>query len=189
MSDNNLSSLSNHFLLAMPELGDTLFYRSVIYICEHSEEGAMGIIINRPLDIYLGVILEKMSLPSGNKSTQKKPVYLGGPLQTQRGFVLHTGGPRWEDTIIIHDELCITSSKDILESMSHGDGPRECLVALGYSGWGPGQLEEEIRDNVWLNVPADHEILFSTDVDKRWNKALSSMGIDETYLSNQVGHA
>lgn len=183
------TNLVNSFIFAMPELGSPLFYRSVVYICEHNREGAMGIIINRPLDINLHVILEKMQIPISNPEVHAQRVFLGGPLQTQRGFVLHKGGPIWPDSILIRDDLYVTSSKEILQAIGQATGPAKTLIALGFSGWSAGQLEQELVDNAWLNVKADPDIIFNTPIEKRWEAAAALLGIDIAQLSNQIGHA
>lgn len=182
-------NLVDYFIFAMPELGSPLFYHSVIYICEHTPEGAMGIIINRPLDIYLNSILEKMQIGTVSEDVHKQPVFLGGPLQTQRGFILHQGGPLFPDSVLIKNDLYITSSKEILQAMAKSEGPKQTLVALGFSGWDKGQLEQELLDNAWLSVPADPKIIFETPVEKRWQAAAALLNINVAFLSSQIGHA
>ncbi|MBI4356881.1 MAG: YqgE/AlgH family protein [Gammaproteobacteria bacterium] len=187
--DQKFINLVDSFIFAMPELGSPLFYRSVVYICEHTAEGAMGIIINRPLDIQLNSILEKMQIPITATDVYKQPVFLGGPLQTQRGFVLHHGGVVWPDSVLIKNDLYITSSKEILQAIAKAAGPKQTLVALGFSGWGAGQLEQELLDNAWLSVPADPKIIFETPVEKRWQAAAALLKIDVAFLTGQIGHA
>ncbi len=182
------ATLTNQFLIAMPALADPNFQRSVTYICEHSPEGAMGIVINRPLDITLGDVLQHMKIPTegGIGATR---VFMGGPVQPDRGFVLHHPARRWDSTLRITEELAVTTSRDILEHMAEGDGPNDALVALGYAGWGAGQLEQELADNVWLSAPADQHILFDTPWQQRWTAAAKLMGIDLAQISDQIGHA
>lgn len=183
------SNLTNQFLIAMPGLMDPNFYHTVTYICAHSEDGAMGIVINQPLDMALGDVLAQMNLtPSDNKIDQI-PVYLGGPVQTDRGFVLHEPLSTWESSINVNDAVGVTTSRDILQAIAAGGGPRESLIALGYAGWSAGQLEREIMDNVWLCGPANADVIFKTPCEKRWETAAALLGVDLTLLSSDVGHA
>ena len=182
-------SLTNQFLIAMPALDDPNFHGTVTFICEHNDQGAMGIVINRPLTMTLGEILEQMEIPSQEDSIGRQAVYMGGPVQTERGFVLHNPVGEWDSMLRINDELGITTSKDILQEIAIGSGPRRMLVALGYAGWGPGQLEQEIRDNAWLSGPMDPEILFSLPVEQRWQAAAALLGVDINHLSGEAGHA
>lgn len=185
----NFSSLTNQFLIAMPSLDDPNFFHSVTYICEHTEEGAMGIVINHPMDLHLGDVLEQMSIPIDNPAAATQSLFLGGPVQTERGFVIHEPVGQWESTLSTSDDIAITTSRDILAAIASGQGPMHTLVALGYAGWGPGQLEKEIADNAWLNGPMDKAILFEQPTEKRWKAAASLMGIDLNLLSQEVGHA
>ncbi len=182
-------SLTHHFLIAMPALHDPNFFRSVTYICEHNEDGAMGITINRPLEITLGEILRQTKIPCDNDAINDAPIFLGGPVQNERGFVIHRPQGDWDATLAVNDEICVTSSKDILEAMATGSTPTDCLVALGYAGWSEGQLENEIAENVWISVPASGEILFNTPFDQCWEAAAAHAGVDLSRLSNDVGHA
>jgi len=187
MTDN--FSLTNQFLIAMPALADPNFHGTVTYICEHNAQGAMGIVINRPLNLTLGEVLSEMKIAPQEAGIARNPVYMGGPVQTDRGFVLHNPAGRWDSMLWINDELGITTSKDILENIATGTGPKQLLVALGYAGWGAGQLEQELADNVWLCGPSNNKIIFDTPWQQRWEAAAALMGVDLSQISNQIGHA
>jgi putative transcriptional regulator len=173
----------------MPGLKDPNFSRTVTYICEHTEQGAMGIVINRPMDIRLGMVLSQLDIASGDPGIGQRLVYIGGPVQPDRGFVLHSGGAQFDSTLSIAPEISITTSRDILEAIAEGRGPRRHLVALGYAGWGSGQLEEEMSANAWLSGPADEQIIFMTPVEARWQAAAGLLGVDLNLLSGDAGHA
>lgn len=182
--------LTNQFLIAMPTLLDPNFFHSVAYICEHNQHGAMAIIINQPVDLTVGELMEQMDEHPTHEGIAARPVFRGGPVEMERGFVLHQTGERsWASTLPVTEEIALTSSNDIITAMAQGRGPVNSLVALGYAGWGPGQLEAEIRDNAWLNVPADKQILFHTEVSARWEAAAALLGIDIHQLSGEAGHA
>jgi putative transcriptional regulator len=185
--------LTNQFLIAMPGMADDTFAGAVVYLCEHSEKGALGLVINKPIDIKLRNLFEKVELSLDRKDLAEQPVFFGGPVQTERGFVLHerAGGEEspYTSTLTIPGGLEMTTSKDVLEAMSHGAGPRRVLVTLGYSGWGAGQLEEEISRNGWLNVSATPEVIFDTPIEQRYDRALGLLGIDPRMLSQEAGHA
>ena len=183
------ANLTNQFLIAMPGLMDPNFYQTVTYICAHNEEGAMGIVINRPLNFVLGEVLTQMDLSSTSKQINELPVYHGGPVQTDRGFVLHNMLVNWESSIRVSDHISVTTSRDILESIAEGKGPDKSLIALGYAGWAAGQLEQEIRENVWLNGPSESDIIFNTPFDKRWEKSAELLGVNLGSISSDVGHA
>jgi putative transcriptional regulator len=183
------SNLTNQFLIAMPSLADPNFSHTVAYVCAHNEDGAMGIVINRPLDMALGEVLRQMELESEIDEVESMPVYHGGPVQTDRGFILHHSDTEWQSSIRISNNIGIATSRDILQSIAAGKGPKDSLVALGYAGWGAGQLEEEIKDNAWLSGPADLSIIFNTPSEKRWNAAAALLGVDLDKLSHHVGHA
>ncbi len=187
MSD--FTRLANHFLIAMPALADPNFSRTVTLICEHSSEGAMGIVINRTTEIALGDILRQMGLNADDAQMREMPVYLGGPVQTNRGFVLHEPLGTWESTLPITETLGVSTSRDILAAIAENRGPSRCLVALGYAGWGAGQLEREIAENSWLNGPADQQIIFDMPIEHRWQKAAQLAGVDLSLLSSEAGHA
>ncbi|KOR32101.1 hypothetical protein TI05_09400 [Achromatium sp. WMS3] len=182
-------SLTNQFLIAMPGLEDPNFSRTVTYICEHNEQGAMGIIVNRPINIRLGEMLDQLEISSIHTDTRNIPIYLGGPVQTDRGFVIHSGHQTWDSTLQIAPEINITTSRDILEAIAQGRGPTYVLIALGYAGWLSGQIEEEIGTNTWLSSPASANVLFSIPTEQRWQAAAQGLGIDMGFLSVTAGHA
>jgi putative transcriptional regulator len=185
--------LTNQFLIAMPGMGSDMFAGTVIYLCEHNERGALGLVINKPIDIKLKNLFEKVELELDRPELSDVPVYFGGPVQTERGFVLHEplGGPGspYSSTLAIPGGLEMTTSKDVLEALAQGSGPRKILVTLGYSGWGAGQLEDEIGRNSWLTVDARPEIIFDTPVEQRYGQAMALLGIQAGMLSQQAGHA
>ncbi len=185
--------LTNQFLIAMPGMADDNFARAVVYLCEHNEKGALGLVINKPIDIKLKNLFEKVELPLDREELAELPVYYGGPVQTERGFVLHdrmgVDGGAYSSTMSIPGGLEMTTSKDVLEALSHGAGPKRILVTLGYSGWSAGQLEDEIGRNGWLTVDADPIVIFDTPIEKRYDRALSLLGIDPRMLSQEAGHA
>lgn len=181
--------LTNHFLIAMPALQDPNFSHTVTYLCEHTSEGAMGIVVNRPLELTLADVFEQMEIGVTDKAIGQKPVFAGGPVNTERGFVLHSTTEPWHSTMRITDEISITTSRDILEAIAGGKGPDEALVALGYAGWGGGQLEAEIAQNSWLASPASSDILFRLPVAERWAAAAAAIGVDLGLLSHDAGHA
>jgi putative transcriptional regulator len=191
-------NLTHHFLIAMPGLEDESFARSVVYLCEHSARGALGLVINKPSDINLGHLFDKVELPLGRDDLARTPVFQGGPVQTERGFVLHEAvfasgaapnEPVYASTMTIPGGLEMTTSKDVLEALSTGAGPKKILVSLGYSAWGEGQLESEIAENSWLTVGADLAVIFDTPVEQRYEKALSLLGLQSWMLSRDAGHA
>jgi len=181
--------LTNHYLIAMPALEDPNFAHSVTYICEHSAEGAMGIVINRPSELKLSDIVDQMSLDPPASAELDTRLFLGGPVNPERGFVLHRPATQWDSTMSIDDELAITSSRDVLAAIASGEGPAEHLIALGYAGWGPGQLEEEMLSNSWLTLPADRTIMFETPYEQRWEVAVRALGVDLSRLSDEAGRA
>jgi len=181
--------LTNHLLIAMPGMSDENFSHSVAYICEHNEKGVMGLVINRQMEISLGEIFDHMEITCTLEAVRKRPVFLGGPVQMERGFVLHNPNGEWDSSMAITDQLGLTTSRDILQAMADGAGPPRSLIALGYAGWGEGQLEQEIKDNVWLSTPADQAILFDTPIEQRWQAAAGALGIDMNLLTSEAGHA
>jgi putative transcriptional regulator len=184
------SFLSNHFLIAMPQLRDPNFARTVTYLCEHNPEGAMGLVINRPMsDLHLGDMLEQLDIPTDDPRVKQTTVYVGGPVQPDRGFVLHSSGKRWDSTLEINTELSLTTSRDILESIAAGEGPPQALIALGYAGWASGQLEDELGANAWLSGPAETDIIFRLAPESRWRAAAGLLGVDLNLLSGEAGHA
>ena len=184
-----LDSLSNHFLIAMPALSDPNFHHTATYICDHNDEGALGLVINRPTDLQLGEILEHMDIKATAGDIVAHPVYLGGPVQNDRGFVLHQPVGNWEATLKVTDDTGITSSRDILEAIARGEGPERIFITLGYAGWGAGQLEQELAANAWLSGPADARIVFDTPYTQRWEAAAGLIGVDIKLLSGDAGHA
>jgi len=186
--------LTNQFLIAMPGMASDTFAGTVVYLCEHTAEGALGLVINKPIDIKLKSLFEKVELTLDREDLAGAPVYFGGPVQTERGFVLHDKRPAdsaaYNSTLVIAGGgLEMTTSKDVLEALSSGGGPRRVLVTLGYSGWGAGQLEDELSRNGWLTVDATPEVIFDTPAEKRYERALSLLGIDLSVLSQEAGHA
>ena len=190
---SNHVNFTNQFLIAMPGMGGDAFAGSVIYMCEHTENGALGLVINKPIDIKLKSLFEKVDLVLDRDDMREQPVYFGGPVQTERGFVLHDRlgeeGGHYSSSLKIPGGLEMTTSRDVLEALSHGAGPKRVLITLGYSGWGAGQLEDEMGRNNWINVGAEQSIIFDTPVERRYDKALSLLGIDPRMLSPAAGHA
>ena len=203
------TQLSHHFLIAMPGLEDPTFAKSVVYLCEHSERGAMGLIINKPGDLSLKHLFEKVELPLHRQDLLQSNVLHGGPVQTERGFVLHdpmlekdsvdsensnteavaTPNSIYASTLSVPGGLAMTTSKDVLEALANGSGPQRVVVTLGYASWGEGQLESEIGENSWLTVPADPAVIFDTPIEQRYDKALSLLGLQAWMLSSEAGHA
>ena len=197
-SDSASTNLTNHFLIAMPGLEDPLFARSVVHLCEHSERGALGLVINKPCDISLKGLFDKVELPLMRTDLVEDPVFYGGPVQTERGFVLHEATfnaanqptePVYSSTMVIPGGLEMTTSRDVLEAISSGSGPRKVIVSLGYSAWGEGQLEAELADNSWLTVEADARLIFDTPIDQRYEQALQLLGLQPWMLTPDAGHA
>ncbi len=183
------TNLTHHFLIAMPGLADSPFERAVVYLAEHNEEGALGVMINRPLELSVKELLERVDIPLQKAERGDELVYLGGPVQTDRGFVLHRPLGEWQSSLRVNEELALTSSKDVLHALAERGEPEEVLVALGYSGWSAGQLEEELAQNSWLTVPADPRVIFDVPPEGRLNAAMQLLGIDFTNLSDTAGHA
>jgi len=184
-------SLANHFLVAMPELKDPNFFQTVTLICQHDENGALGVVINRPIEsLALHDVLSQLELevkidpPAG-----PEPVYAGGPVHNELGLVLHEGLGEWQSTIPVGERMGLTSSRDVLESIADGTGPRNALLSLGYAGWGAGQLESEIHQNSWLTVEAQPDLVFATPPHERWGKSMETMGLDLSRLASGAGHA
>lgn len=188
MSDQRY--LNNQLLIAMPSLADPNFSQTVTLVCEHSEHGALGIVLNRPLEMRLGEVLDQLSLPNTDPKLSAQPVLRGGPVQPDRGFVLHRPtGKSWDSTLEVSDTLHVTTSRDILESIARGEGPAEASMALGYAGWDAGQLEDEVRHNSWLTAPCDESIVFSVPFEQRWNAAARLLGVDLSRISHLSGRA
>ena len=186
-------NLTGHFLIAMPAMTDPYFARSVTFICEHTQDGAMGVVINRPIDMTLDALFEQIGLEL-NQPQATMPVHFGGPVQVDRGFVLHTPTGAWQSTIAVSGDIALTASKDVLEALANGAGPQRLLVTLGYAGWEAGQLEDEISQNAWLSVRAPNaesqeSIIFNMADDEKFDAAMRLLGVDLMQLSKDVGHA
>ncbi len=183
------SSLINQLLIAMPGMADPNFSSTVTLICEHNDDGALGIIINRPLNLKLSGLFEQLAVDDADPDVASSPVMAGGPVGTERGFVLHGKDHSFENTLSVSDDIQLTLSRDVIDAMAAGDGPDRSLVAIGYAGWEPGQLEEEMLANAWLNVDATPELVFDTPFDERWDSAARLLGIDIASISPDAGHA
>ncbi|MFY2763065.1 YqgE/AlgH family protein [Arenimonas sp. MALMAid1274] len=181
--------LTDHFLIAMPALDDPNFQRAVTLVCQHDANGAMGIVINREADYTVGELLDQMNLPTDDAELAGRSIVAGGPVQPDRGFVLHDDPREWNSTLRFGRGLAVTTSRDILAAMAKGDGPANVLVALGYAGWTAGQLEAELAQNSWLTVPADQAILFGTPLGERWHAAARGLGVDLSRMTDYAGHA
>ena len=182
-------NLTNHFLIAMPGMADPHFSRTLTYVCEHNERGALGVVVNRPIDMTLGSLYDRLSLTLEDRDAAEAPVLYGGPVQTDRGFVLHSPAGDWQSTLKVNDAIGLTTSKDVLEALGRGEGPGKVLVMLGYAGWSPGQIESEITQNAWLTVEAKDAILFDLPAGERLPAAMELLGIDFARLSEAAGHA
>ena len=189
MGMNANDSLTNHFLIAMPALEDPNFSHTVTYICQHDEQGAMGIVCNRPQELTVREVLEHLEIPVSESLDADIPVYTGGPVQSEHGFVLHSPVGPWSASLQVTEDIALTTSLDILSAIAEGAGPPHYLLALGYAGWGAGQLEEEMAANAWLSGPADTTILFETPPQARWAAAAALLGVDLNLLSGEVGHS
>ncbi len=185
-------NLTNNLIIAMPGLTDPIFEKSVSYICQHTSQGAMGLTINHPTNINLSDLLAQLDITLNVESLASTPVYLGGPVETGHGFILHSNDNElttWTQTLKINDTISLSSSKDILIAIANGKGPSNFLVTLGYAGWGKGQIEKEMEENSWLNVSADNDIIFNTPTDQLWESAARKLGIDINLISGDIGHA
>ncbi|WP_029890048.1 YqgE/AlgH family protein [Polycyclovorans algicola] len=178
----------NQFLIAMPAMLDEHFSRTVSLLCEHNDHGAIGLVINRPMELKLVDVLKQMDLES-DALDEDAPVFWGGPVQPERGFVIHDAPGGWESTLDLPGGLHITTSRDVLRALGTGTGPKNYVVALGFAGWDEGQLEEEVLSNAWLNTPVDQQILFQTPIEERWQAATRLLGVDITQLTQSAGHA
>ena len=184
-----MDSLENHLLIAMPTLKDSYFDKTVTYICEHNDEGAMGLIINVPVSVTVNDLLAQLDEDLPDYPELKQLVLTGGPVSKDRGFVLHSPQSGWSSSLSLSEDVMITTSKDILIALGSDKAPEKFMVTLGYAGWGPGQLEQEIQDNSWLTTLSDTDILFNTPIEDRWQKAAEKLGVDIAHLSSDVGHA
>ncbi|MFV9475169.1 YqgE/AlgH family protein [Advenella sp. RU8] len=180
-------SMANQFLMAMPSQNANLFEGGVVYVCEHSEQGALGLLLNRPTDLSVKTLLERLELEI-NEDQPKGVVFYGGPVQTDRGFVLHSPVRNYRSSVVLGD-MALTTSRDVLEDVAKGKGPEKVFISLGYSGWNAGQLEQEIADNAWLNVEADMSVIFDKAPAERYVAALALLGIEPSSLSGEAGHA
>lgn len=182
-------NLTRHFLIAMPAMTDPHFAKTLTFICEHNDQGALGVIVNRPIDMTLHALLTQIEIARPAAACRAVPVYYGGPVQIDRGFVLHSPVGAWKSTLTVGEEIGLTTSKDILEAVARGEGPEQMLVTLGYAGWAPGQLEHELAQNAWLTVNADTRILFDMPAEERYDASLKLLGINLAMLSDDAGHA
>ena len=182
-------NLTHHFLIAMPNMVDPYFSKTLTYICEHSDQGALGIVVNKPIDMTLQALFERLSLKLKGHDLRDAPIYFGGPVQTDRGFVLHAPAGEWQSTLRVRDAIGLTTSKDILEAVGRGDGPPKILVTLGYAGWSAGQIEHELSQNAWLTVEAKDAIIFDLPAEERLAAAMELLGLDFARLADQAGHA
>lgn len=182
-------NLTDHFLIAMPNMVDPHFSRTLTYVCEHNDQGALGLVVNRPLDMTLSALLAQVNVAHAEPTLQKVPVHFGGPVQLDRGFVLHQPVGEWQSTLAVNGRIGLTTSKDILVAVGNGEGPLKLLVTLGYAGWAPGQLENELAQNAWLTVPAQADVIFDLPCEERLPAAMQLLGIDFASLSEQAGHA
>ena len=182
-------NLTHHFLIAMPSMADPYFSKTLTYICEHNDQGALGLVVNRPIDMTLKALFERLSLQMRDRKSADAPIYFGGPVQTDRGFVLHAPTGDWQSTLRVRDIIGLTTSKDILEAVGRGEGPERILVTLGYAGWSPGQLEHELSQNAWLTVEARDGIIFDTPSEERLPAAMELLGVDYARLQDSAGHA
>ena len=184
------SFLTGHFLIAMPNLQDPNFLRTVTYVCEHNEKGAFGVVINRQLDAKVGEILDQLSISYDDENALvEKNVFVGGPVEVERGLILHSPVGNWDSTLVSNGSIGLTSSMDIMRSIGDDEAPEHFFVVLGYAGWGAGQLEQELGENAWLHGPADKDIIFNLPPSQRWDAAAKLLGIDISLLSTDIGHA
>ncbi|EXI92439.1 MAG: hypothetical protein AW12_00565 [Candidatus Accumulibacter sp. BA-94] len=181
--------LTDHFLIAMPAMVDSYFAKSLVYIAEHNPRGALGLIVNRPIDLSLGSLLDKIDVPLQAEGIANLPVFFGGPVQTDRGFVLHRPVGHWQSTLVVNQDVGLTSSRDILQAVALRGQPRDLMVTLGYAGWSAGQIEHELAQNAWLTVPAQLHILFELPYEERLPSALELLGVSLTNLVDEAGHA
>ncbi len=182
-------NLTHHFLIAMPTMADSIFSKTLTYVCEHNEQGAIGIVINRPTDLTLVNLLKQLGISQSDHLAEATPVLFGGPVQMDCGFVLHHPVGEWQSTLAVNKEVGLTTSLDILKAIAHSDGPEQILIALGYAGWAAGQIEHELAQNSWLTVPASAEVIFDMPSEERLPAAMQLLGINDANLSNEVGHA
>jgi putative transcriptional regulator len=182
-------NLTDHFLIAMPNMVDPHFAKSLTFICEHNDQGALGLVVNRPIEMNLHSLLEQVSIAPETDAFKSIPIHFGGPVQVDRGFVLHVPRGEWQSTLAVGADVGLTTSKDILQAVARGEGPRRILVTLGYAGWAPGQLEHELAQNAWLTVPAKTDVIFELPAEERLPAAMALLGVDFASLSDTAGHA
>jgi len=182
-------NLTHHFLIAMPNMADPNFSRTLTYVCEHNDQGALGVVINRPIDMTLQALFERLALTLTDRELASSPIYFGGPVQTDRGFVLHVPAGDWQSTLRVRDAIGLTTSKDVLEAVGRGEGPTKMLVTLGYAGWSAGQLEHELSQNAWLTVEARDAIIFDLPAEEKLPAAMELLGVDYARLADEAGHA
>ena len=182
-------NLTQHFLIAMPNMVDPHFAKTLTFVCEHNDQGALGVVVNRPLDMNLHSLLEQIGVPLDSGILKSIPVHFGGPVQTDRGFVLHAPLGQWQSTLAVGPEIGLTTSKDILQAVARGEGPHQMLITLGYAGWAPGQLEHELAQNAWLTVAARPDVIFELPPEQRLAAAMELLGVDYASLSENAGHA
>ena len=182
-------NLTNHFLIAMPGMVDPHFSKTLAFICEHTEKGAIGVVVNKPIELTMGNLFEQIDLSLDDDAIRMEPIYFGGPVMVDRGFVLHRPLGAWSSTLKVDAEIGLTTSRDILQAIAAGGGPHHVLVTLGYAGWGPGQIEDEIKRNGWLTVEADADLIFEVPAEQRLEAAMTKLGIHPAMLSDEVGHA
>ena len=191
-SSGSTLNLENHFLIAMPSMEDPVFGGAVVYICEHNDKGVLGVIINKPTDMTMEILFERIDLKLGDdlhSEVVNEPVMFGGPVQDDRGFVLHSPSAHYSSSLKVTDDIAFTTSIDVLEAVANGNGPQRLLVSIGYAGWSPGQLEDEIGRNGWLTVGADPHVLFDLPIEERYTAAIKLLGIDPMMLASEAGHA
>ncbi len=182
-------NFTNHFLIAMPNMADSFFGKSLVYVCEHSDKGALGIIVNRPTEVVMGKLFDQLNIPLQNADRYDAQIFMGGPMHTDRGFVLHQPVGAWGSSLIINDDFALTTSKDILQAVANGSGPTRLLVCLGYAGWDAGQLEDEIAENAWLTVKANPDVIFKHAPRERVTAAMGMLGFNPAALHGEAGHA
>ena len=186
--DASTANFTQHFLIAMPAMADPNFANTLTFVCEHNEDGALGIVVNRPTEMTLSALFEQIEIPLADEDISKAPVHFGGPVQIDRGFVLHRPLGNWQSTLAVNDAVGLTTSKDVLEAAGRGEGPKDMFVSLGYAGWSAGQLEMELAQNAWLTVEADPDVLFDLPAERRLSAAARLLGIDMSRLSDMAGH-
>ena len=185
-------NLANHFLIAMPSMHDPIFGGTVVYVCEHNENGVLGVVINKPTDMTMEVLFDRIDLEvssAAERHLESEPIMFGGPVQDDRGFVLHTPGAHYSSSLTVTNDVAFTTSIDVLEAVARGQGPERMMVSIGYAGWSPGQLEDELARNGWLTVAADPRIVFDVPIEERYQAAIKLLGFDPLMLNSEAGHA